>query len=240
MKKIFFSILFSCLSFPLFTQQIELQLSSFYYFLPSQSQYYSNPIEHTIINQRLDYKENPGIALNAFYNLTLLNKNDFSVGLGLNWHSYNLKYFERNLTQGDMNMLITPNTFVKETGAINPVCKTSLMWLDLPAVYHYELIDNLTIDGGIEVSALLYNIQTYTYYTLENNSLSTNNKDYKKGISKFLFSLQLGGEYRILKEFSVLLQYHFSLTPLYEKEFRYIDNTRMQGISLGVKYFLSL
>lgn len=239
MKK-YLTLLIAAFTITLSAQDFEFQLSSFYYFLPNQSQYYSNPIDRNITRQQLEYKEKPGIALSAFYKLTLINKNDFSIGLGVNWHSYNLKYFERNVEQGDINPLITNNSFVVETGAINPTCAANLVWLNIPAVYHYEIIDNLNIDGGVQLSALLYNNQDYKYYTQKDNAFAINNKDYQKGLSKYMASLILGGEYRIIKELSVSLHYHFSLTSLYEKEYRYIDNSRLQGISLGVKYHLSL
>jgi hypothetical protein len=205
----------------------------------NQSNTLINNINHSSLFEQVTYSEKPGLTIDITQDLPFLFGSSFSIGGGLSWINYDLKYRSVNLTQIQYESISNP--LLIENSAINPSFSNTILNAIIPINWKYPFLNgSINAFGGVTTVIQLLNNQklSYTRYITQNGSesISVQTIDVHNGFSSVLLMLNLGCEYFVIDDLAITFNYGIGVTPLYEKSYRLVGNSALNIFSLGVKY----
>jgi hypothetical protein len=212
-----------------------------YPILKNKSNTQVDNVLHTSLYEKVTYNEKLGLSIFATQEMPLFNPIILSLGLGFDLLNYSLSYNQTNLMPLSGNTVIVENPIIKKYGAQNPIFNNSILYVSVPLSVKYPILSGkVNALGGVVANILMYNKQefSYTKYIDSNGVQSIENRtdETNDGINKLLLLLNLGFEYNINDIISVNFSYKVGLSPLYESQYSFIENSALNLFNIGAKY----
>jgi len=134
----------------------------------------------------------------------------WQLGIGLGYNRVQADSMSRTVEAEKYSFGVTYNRTIISTEA--------LYYLDIPLLARYELMDRVSLMGGVNTSVLLNTrnrVQEWEYSSLTKGSSRVSDAtSYRGGLTNWDIQLMLGAEYNIAKRWKLGLLYNTGLTDI--------------------------